>query len=65
MALFIRTLMCYPLALINGLGTSAKGHEVALDDVTGIGWVEPQGQGAGQMVRAEDIFSRAGSHETE
>lgn len=38
-----RTLMSNPLALLDGLWTGAEGHKVALDNMLGVGRVEPHG----------------------
>lgn len=52
-----QTLMSDPLPLLNGLRSSAQGHEVALDDMLGIVRVQPERHGPREMIRFEGIMT--------
>lgn len=42
--------MCNPFSWFNGLGAVTEGHEVAFDNVLGVGVVQPEGFGGGKLV---------------
>lgn len=51
-----------PFTLLDCLGPGTERHEVALNNVLGVGWVEPQRHRVGQVVGTERII--AGRHHT-
>lgn len=51
----LHTLVGDPLSLLNGLWSGTQGHEVALDNMLGIVWVEPQRNGPREMLLFEAI----------
>ena len=50
------TLVSNPLAWLDRLGPGAEGHEVALDDVLGIGRVDPGREWGGQVVSFKGLI---------
>lgn len=55
-AIVLDTLVGNPLALLDRLGPGAEGHEVALDNVLGIGRVDPGRERVGQVVSFEGVI---------
>lgn len=49
--------MSDPLSLLNGLWSGTQGHEVALDNMLGIIWIEPQRHGPWKMILFEGIIT--------
>lgn len=49
--------MSNPLSLLNRLRSRTQRHEVALDDVLGVGRVEPQRKGTRKRIGLEGILT--------
>lgn len=56
-------LMGNPFSRFDRLGPCAEGHEVALDDVSGICRVEPSWQRPWKLICAEDILITGRRHD--
>lgn len=54
-----QTLVSNPLSLLNSLWSGTQGHEVALDNMLGIIWVEPQRHRPWEMILFESIITTA------
>lgn len=54
-AIMLNDLMCDPFTLLYGLWSSRQCHEVAFDDVLGVGIIQPDGLGAGKVVEGESV----------
>lgn len=52
-----QTLVSDPLSLLNGLWSRTQGHEIALDNVLGVVWVEPQRHGPWEVILFEGIIT--------
>lgn len=55
-AVVLNTLVGNPFARLDRLGPGTEGHKVALDDVLGIGRVDPCRERVRQVVRFEDVI---------
>lgn len=51
------TLMCNPFSLLNSLWTSRQSHKIALDDVLGIGVIQPERLRPWEVVAKESIIA--------
>lgn len=54
------TLMSNPLSLFDGLGSSREGHEVAFDNVLGIGMVAPKRHWLRKVVSGKGVSLGSG-----
>lgn len=50
------TLVRYPLTGLYRLGPRDERHEVAFDNVLGVGWIDPRREGLWEVVRGENLI---------